>query len=95
MKNITVSIDDETYRRARVRAAEQDASVSALIERFLTGLAFEESDREHLKQGSAGFAPVSQAFALATACRGTTRMGATRDPVMTAGSPTASPASAR
>ena len=35
MKNITVSIDDETYRQARIRAAEQNTSVSALVREFL------------------------------------------------------------
>jgi hypothetical protein len=49
VKNITVSIDDETYRRVRSRAAEQNTSVSALIKRFLTELASGESDRERLK----------------------------------------------
>jgi hypothetical protein len=50
MRNITVSVDDETYRRARVKAAEQDTSVSALVKRFLNGLATEESDCERLKR---------------------------------------------
>ena len=31
MRNITVSVDDATYRRARIRAAELDTSVSALV----------------------------------------------------------------
>ena len=31
MKNITVSIDDETYRQARIRAAVWDTSMSALV----------------------------------------------------------------
>ena len=35
MKNITVSVDDETYRRARIKAAERDTSVSALVRGFL------------------------------------------------------------
>ena len=39
MKNITVTIDDETHRRARVRAAELGTSVSALVKEYLTGLA--------------------------------------------------------
>jgi len=38
MKNITVSIDDETYRQARIRAAEQNTSVSALVREFLEGI---------------------------------------------------------
>lgn len=50
MKNITVSVDDETYRRARVKAAEQDTSVSALVRRFLAELAATESDAERLKR---------------------------------------------
>jgi plasmid stability protein len=31
MKNITLSMDDETYRLARVAAAERDQSVSAMV----------------------------------------------------------------
>lgn len=49
MKNITVSVDDETYRRARVKAAEQDTSVSALVRQFLIDLASGESEAERLK----------------------------------------------
>jgi hypothetical protein len=50
VKNITVSVDDETYRRARIKAAESDTSVSALVRRFLSELASAESDIEHLKR---------------------------------------------
>ena len=50
MKNITVSVDDETYRRARVRAAEQDTSVSALVREFLQQVAAGESETESLKR---------------------------------------------
>lgn len=38
MKNITVSIDEETYRRARIKAAEEGTSVSALVRSFLHSL---------------------------------------------------------
>ena len=48
MKNITVSVDDETYHRARIKAAERDTSVSALVKQFLTGLATDESEAERL-----------------------------------------------
>ena len=34
MKNITVSVDEETHRLARIRAAELDTSVSALVRRY-------------------------------------------------------------
>jgi len=50
MKNITVSVDEDTYRRARIKAAERDTSVSALVRDFLTGLAQEESEFERLKR---------------------------------------------
>jgi hypothetical protein len=35
MKNITVTVDDETYRRARIKAAERDTSVSGLVKNRL------------------------------------------------------------
>ena len=50
MKNITVSLDDETYRRARVKAAEMDTSVSALVKQYLGDLAAGESEFERLKK---------------------------------------------
>lgn len=42
MKNITVSVDDETYRRSRIKAAEAGTSVSALVRSFLMTLAQEQ-----------------------------------------------------
>jgi hypothetical protein len=38
MKNITVSVDEETYRRARIWAAERGTSVSAVVKCILTTL---------------------------------------------------------
>ena len=38
MKNITVSVDDETYRLSRVKAAENRTSVSALVRAYLVAL---------------------------------------------------------
>ena len=35
MKNITITVDDDTYLAARVAAAEQGTSVSAMVKRFL------------------------------------------------------------
>jgi hypothetical protein len=48
MKNITVSIDDETYRRARMKAAENDTSVSAVVKRLLTEFADGKSTFDQL-----------------------------------------------
>lgn len=49
MKNITVSVPDEVYRAARIRAAEQDTSVSALVADFLRSLAGSEAEFERLE----------------------------------------------
>jgi plasmid stability protein len=38
VKNITVSVPEDVYRAARVRAAEQGSSVSALVTDFLRSL---------------------------------------------------------
>ena len=50
MKNITVSLDDDTYRKARIRAAELNTSVSAIVKRFLSELGSGESEFERLKR---------------------------------------------
>jgi hypothetical protein len=47
MKNITVSLDDETYRNARMKAAELDTSVSALVWRYLIELGSSGPDFQH------------------------------------------------
>ena len=50
MRNITVSVDDETYKRARIAAAERDTSVSALVKAYLEQLASQETETERLKR---------------------------------------------
>jgi hypothetical protein len=50
VRNITVSLDEETYRRARMVAAQRDTSVSALVKRFLLELASGETEFERLKR---------------------------------------------
>lgn len=49
MKNITVSVADDVYRKARIRAAEQNTSVSALVADFLRSLADSEAEFERLE----------------------------------------------
>ncbi len=39
MKNITVSVDEETHRLAHIRAAQMDTSVSALVRNYLRSVA--------------------------------------------------------
>jgi hypothetical protein len=48
VKNITVSVDDDTYHRARVFAAEKKTSLSALVKYFLFTLTEGESDFDRL-----------------------------------------------
>jgi hypothetical protein len=50
MKNSTVSLDDETYRNARMKAAALDTSVSALVKRYLTELGSGETAFQRLKR---------------------------------------------
>lgn len=50
MRNITVSVDDDTYKRARIAAAERDTSVSALVKAYLEQLASHETEIERLKR---------------------------------------------
>ena len=50
MRNITVSVDDDTYKRARVAAAERDTSLSALVKAYLQQLALNETETERLKR---------------------------------------------
>jgi plasmid stability protein len=38
VKNITVSVPDDVYRRARIQAAERGTSVSALVGEYLRSL---------------------------------------------------------
>jgi plasmid stability protein len=53
VKNITVALDDQTYRRARIVAAERGTSVSALVKQFLASLARTGDENERLKQAEA------------------------------------------
>jgi hypothetical protein len=50
VKNITVTVDDETYRKARIRAAERETSLSAIVKRALQDLAADESDFDRSKR---------------------------------------------
>lgn len=38
MKNLTLSLDDEVYRQARIAAAERGTSISALVRDYLQAL---------------------------------------------------------
>jgi plasmid stability protein len=50
VKNVTVSLPDEVYRRARIKAAQLDTSLSALVREFLTNLGQDGSEFERRKR---------------------------------------------
>lgn len=50
VKNITVSVEESVYHRARVRAAEQKTSVSAIVRRLLEEVAQEKTEFERLRE---------------------------------------------
>ncbi len=51
VKNVTVSVPDEVYRRARIRAAESGSSVSALVTGYLRSLSSDdESEFARLRE---------------------------------------------
>ena len=52
MKNITVSVDEETHRLSRIQAAELGTSVSALVRGYLKTLVHEQDGTEANEQGA-------------------------------------------
>jgi hypothetical protein len=54
VKNVTVSLDDAIYHRARVAAAERGTSLSALVRVYLEELGSGESESDRLKKAERG-----------------------------------------
>jgi len=50
MRVITVSVDDDTCKRACAAAAERNTSVSALVKAYIEQLASPETEIERLKR---------------------------------------------
>ncbi len=71
MKNITLSVPDEVYRKARLAAARQDTSVSALVAEILIEIASGRS--RHASRAAA----IAKAFDAIPAFRASDRL--TRD----------------
>ena len=49
MRNITLSVPDDVYRSARIRAAERGSSVSALVAEYLRSLSNREAEFSRLE----------------------------------------------
>lgn len=50
MKNLTVSVPDDVYRVARIRAAEGGSSISALVAGYLCSLGERKAEFSRLEQ---------------------------------------------
>jgi plasmid stability protein len=48
--NVTVSLPDDVYRRVRVRAAEENTSVSGLVRRLLLEVGTQETEFERRRR---------------------------------------------
>jgi plasmid stability protein len=49
MKNITVTVPDDVYRNARIRAAERGTSVSALVAEYLRSLSGRQAEQKQIQ----------------------------------------------
>jgi plasmid stability protein len=49
MRNITVTVPDDVYRNARIRAAERGTSVSALVAEYLRSLSGRQAEFSRLE----------------------------------------------
>jgi len=58
MANVTLTIDADLLRRARIRALEQDTSVNALVRGYLE----EYAGREQRREGMAGFLALTESI---------------------------------
>lgn len=50
MKNITIRVEDELYRKARIKAEEQSTSISALVKGFIVRIASSESSESDFQR---------------------------------------------
>jgi len=50
VKNVTVSLPEEVYRKARIKAAERNTSLSSLVREFLESLADDEGEFKRLER---------------------------------------------
>ena len=55
MKNVTIALDDETHRKARIRAAELGTSLSALVKTYLAELTDAPASPDGVREMQIGF----------------------------------------
>ena len=62
MKNVTIALDDETHRRARIKAAAMGTSLSALVKDYLTNLGSDGAYALPIAAPTAGVRDVQMPF---------------------------------
>jgi cell fate (sporulation/competence/biofilm development) regulator YlbF (YheA/YmcA/DUF963 family) len=50
VRNVTLSLPDDLYKQARIKAAEQEVSISGLVKKLLTEFVQRESTFERLQR---------------------------------------------
>lgn len=50
MRNVTLTLPESVYRRARIAAAERDLSLSGLVRELLSSLVSRDSEFERLRK---------------------------------------------
>jgi hypothetical protein len=51
MANLTLTIDDETLKKARIRALHRGTSVNALVREYLESIAHDDSELQAIVSG--------------------------------------------
>jgi hypothetical protein len=67
VKNVTLSLDDQTWKSARIAAAERGVSLSALVREYLKSLRpSQETHEEHVRRMFAAMDAVKSRFGAGT-----------------------------
>jgi plasmid stability protein len=70
MKNVTIALDDETHRQARIRAAEMGTSLSALVKDYLISLSNTSAPQEGVREMQMPYKAAPAAAPSATPVKG-------------------------
>jgi cell division protein FtsB len=49
MKNVTISVPEDVYREARIKAAEMDTSLSAMVAEYLRSITGRDAEFDRLE----------------------------------------------
>ncbi len=72
MANLTLSIDDDVLKRARIRALEQDTSVNAMVRDYLQNLVTPGTRQSGPQPGMAEFLALAKSIHASSGLEGRT-----------------------